>query len=320
MAVLYPIMELDHLDIVPSYKCSTASCIDCSQKSNSRYFESCKSTLDLSLLLPFLSEYILAIKVSSFGIFGGECTEYDKCPELVELLTREFPGIRLEIVTNGQNSRRVRDLIEAGRARYNLIIEFSVDGYGAICDHLRGKQGYFAEAMLSIEEMLVAGLGANVRLNTRYYPEYEDSIIELCDFLLLQYGITHDQISLQNLTIVGRSYEESIDYMSRLRHFAKRFWENSLRGEIARTHPKHKPYNSRVDTIFCVPGIQPDGYLYTCNSYNRGIRVGHIGNTNVREMITTMLNIAQLAPDHCDKCLFGQCVRLNYELMADMKA
>ena len=319
MAVLYPIMELDHLDIIPSYKCSTANCIDCSQKSDNNYSKSCTLTLDLNLLFPFLVDYVMAIKVSSFGLFGGECTEYDQCSELVELLTREFPGIRLEIVTNGQNPRRVRKLIKAAGTRYNLIIEFSVDGYGGTCDQLRGKQGYFEKAMLSIEEMIAAGLGANVRLNTRYYPEHEESLIKLRNFLSEQYGITRDQISLQNLTIIGRPHEESIEYMSRLRHFAEKFWANSLHGEIARTHPKHRHYCSRVDTIFCVPGIQPDGYLYTCNSYNKGIRIGHIGNANVHEMFATMLNIARLAPDHCEKCLFGQCVRLNYQLMSDVK-
>lgn len=29
MSKLYPIMELDHLDIIPSYKCSSANCVDC---------------------------------------------------------------------------------------------------------------------------------------------------------------------------------------------------------------------------------------------------------------------------------------------------
>jgi MoaA/NifB/PqqE/SkfB family radical SAM enzyme len=257
----------------------------------------------------------LTIKVNSFGIFGGECTEYDKCIDIVSLLSKEFPGIRLEIVTNGQNHHIISEIIKAAKRRYNLIVEFSIDGYGDTCDFLRGKQGYFSEAIQSIEEMKRAGLISNVFLNTRYYPEYEESIVEMSDFLASNYGITRDQISLQNLTIQGRNHYDTLHYMTSLRKFSRKFWINSLKGNLSRSHPLFKPYISRINTVFCVPGVQPDGYLYTCNSYNHGMQVGHISDRNVLEMLTKMLNVAKLFPNHCDNCLFGQCVQYNYTLM-----
>lgn len=315
MSKLYPIMELDHLDIIPSYFCSSSNCIDCYQKSTEEYLESCESTLDIDLLLPFLKKYTLTIKLNSFGLFGGECTEYDRCVELVGILSKEFPGIRLEIVSNGQDHACISEIIKAANRRHNLIIEFSLDGYGDVCDLLRGKEGYFSEAMLSIEEMKKADLTSNIHLNTRYYPEYEESIIDMSKFLADNYGITRDQISLQNLTKKGKSYDDSLQYMTLLREFSQKFWSCSTKGNLSRSHPMFKTYSSSINTVFCVPGIQPDGYLYTCNNYKRGIRVGHISQGNVMGMFTKMLNIAKLSPDHCDDCLFGQCVQHNYNLM-----
>ena len=182
MSKLYPIMELDHLDIIPSYWCSSANCVDCYQKSTKEYAKSCESTLNVDLLLPFLTEYTLTIKVNSFGLFGGECTQYDRCIELVSMLSKEFPGIRLEIVSNGQDHSCIGEIIKAANRRHNLIIEFSVDGHGDVCDLLRGKKGYYSELILSIEEMKKSGLASNVLFNTRYYPEYEESIIEMSKF------------------------------------------------------------------------------------------------------------------------------------------
>ena len=103
--------------------------------------------------------------------------------------------------------------------------------------------------------------------------------------------------------------------MSLLRDFSKKFWSGSTKGRLSRSHPMFKAYNSRINTVFCVPSIQPDGYLYTCNNYNLGMRIGHISEGNVTGMLTKMLKIAKLNPTHCDNCLFGQCVQYNYSLM-----
>lgn len=231
------------------------------------------------------------------------------------MLSKEFPGIRLEIVSNGQDHYCISEIIKAANRRHNLIIEFSIDGYGDICDLLRGKKGYFSEVILSIEEMEKSGLVSNVMLNTRYYPEHEESIIEMSKFLADNYGITRNQISLCNLAIPGRSLDDSLQYMSLLREFSKKFWSGSTKGSLARSHPMFKSYNSRINTVFCVPSIQPDEYLYTCNNYIHSIRVGHIKERNILNMLTKMLNITKSNPTHCDDCLFGRCVLCNYSLM-----
>jgi len=312
MPKLLTVMELDHLDIIPSYTCNSANCIDCYQKTSKEYHESCKHTIDLDLLIPFLRKYISTIKVNSFGLFGGECTDYDRCCELVSMLTGEFPGIRLEIVSNGQNHVIIGKIIEAANKRHNLVLEFSIDGYGKVCDFLRGKDGYFSEVILSIEEMSKRGLASNIHINTRYYPEHEETIIEMSNFLYDTYGITRNDISLQNVICRGATNRDVNQYISALREFARKFWSNSCPINLPRSHPMYKPYDSKRTTVFCVPGIQPDGYLYTCNNYKYGMSVGHISEEDVIGLVTKMLNISKLNPEQCDKCLFGQCVLNHY--------
>lgn len=312
MASLFPIMELDHLDIIPSYACSSADCVGCYQKCSPDYAQSCEGELDLGLLTPFLDRYTSTIRVRSFGLFGGEITEYRNCVPLVEMLSRAFPGIRLKIVTNGQDHECVGAIIRAAIHWENIVLEVSLDGYGHTCDMLRGKDGYFAEAMLSIGAMVDSGLGHNVRVNARYYPQHRDSLTAMADHLFSEYGVPRNHIAFQSSVSRDRSPSETLNYMGSLRDFVAGFWHGYRVDDPQRWHPSHQPYNADKRTVFCVPGIQPDGYLYTCNNYNYGVRIGHISETDVRAMVKRMLDISEMDPDQCNRCLFGHCVWANY--------
>ena len=313
MPNLHPVIDLQSLTIVPWYVCRTANCAGCYQKRDEGYGESLADSLDLDLLIPFLRNYASTVRVHAFGLIGGEITEYPDSRKLVRMLTDEFPGIRLEIVSNGQNHEVVGDLIDAANRRRNLVFEFSIDGYGDACDRLRGKNGYFSEVLSSIDEMKARGLGTNIHINTRYFHGSEDSIVEMAEFLCHRYGITRADISLIDVDYVGADPKRGREYVGRLRQFSSDFWGDVCRQELPRSHPLHQPYDVRRRQSFSVPGIHPDGYLYTCFDYNRGTRLGHIRSDDVAGMIGKMLNLAALNPEQCDQCLVGSCVKHHYD-------
>jgi hypothetical protein len=308
-------MELHHLDIIPSYACYSANCIECYQKSRSDYADSCRHTLDIERLVPFLERYTAVMRVLSFGLFGGEITDYPRCVELVAMLTDAFPGIRLEIVTNGQKPQRIGRIAEAGRYRDNLIFELSIDGFGTKCDELRGKEGYFANAMRSIQLLDSCGLGGNIRINARYYPETEDSLIAMADYLQMKLAIPRSSIRFQSSIDPSCTMAKTCEYMLALRRFLTSFCCDRGSDNYQRWHPRHQAYNTRTASIFCVPGVQPDGCLYTCNNYKQGVRIGTIADKDVGALVKRMLDVAIQKPEHCNYCRFGRCVWANYMVM-----
>lgn len=320
MSKLLPVIDLAELTIVPSYACRSANCIGCYKKTFEGYFESCKDTLDINILMPFLRKYISTVRVYSFGITGGEPTEYNRICDLVRMLTAEFPGIRLEIVSNGQNHFCIGDIIEAANGRSNMQIGFSIDGYGPVCDLLRGKKGYFSEVLLSVEQMAKRGRIASVQVNTRYYPEHEDSIIKLSHYLYETFGITRNQFSLGSVTYRLADHPDAISYITVLRTFASRFWNDASQINIPHTPSllmRRQPYNSRRWTSFCSPAVHPNGQIYTCDTQH-GLKVGDIRDDNVVRMVARMLHVATAKPEQCDSCLFGQCVLKHYEFQESL--
>ncbi|GEM_PF-3695974 len=43
-------------------------------------------------------------------------------------------------------------------------------GYGTVCDVLRRKGDYFAEDVLSLDELKNRGMESQIHINVRYYP------------------------------------------------------------------------------------------------------------------------------------------------------
>ncbi len=312
---LLPIMELNHLDIIPSYVCCSSNCADCYQKHRADYAESCRQVLDIGALIPFLEAYTSVLRVQSFGLFGGEITDFAQSVELVDNLTSVFPGIRLEVVTNGQNPECILKMAKAAKYRDNFIIEFSIDGDEPICDKLRGKKGYFTKVLKSIEGLSACGMNNNIRVNARYYPEYEKQLLVMADYIKENFGIERSSIGLQSCISVNTGMAEACKYMDGLRRFATIFWLDRQSDNYQRWHPRHLPYNARARTVFCVPGVQPDGFLFTCNNYNHGARIGDIYTTDVSSLIKSMLDVAKQMPTHCNKCRFGRSVWANYIVM-----
>lgn len=172
MPKLWPIIYIFSPSIIPLFICNSRQCIDCCLKADQNYNEMCKNTINIDRLMPFLRKYIRTIRLQSISLIGGEITEYYHCCKLISMLTREFPGIRLLIVTNGQNHRCINEIISGAKYRQNLEFKFSIDGYGDVCDSLRGKKSYFPEVLLSIEEVFKRGL-SSVRINIRCYPKFQ---------------------------------------------------------------------------------------------------------------------------------------------------
>jgi len=312
---LQPIIELNHLDIIPSYVCRSSNCVDCYQKNRGDYTESCRKVLDIEALIPFLEAYTVVLRVQSFGLFGGEITDFARSVEIVDSLTSVFPGIRLEIVTNGQNPECILRMAQAANYRDNLIMEFSIDGDGSICDKLRGKNGYFYKVLESIEGLADLGLSNNIRVNSRYYPEYEKHLFPMADLLKERFGIKRSSIGIQSCISANTCMSEACNYMYALRRFAVIFWQDRQSDNYQRWHPRHLPYNARIRTVFCVPGVQPDGFLYTCNNFNHGLRIKDIYTTDVSSLIKSMLDVAKQMPTHCNECQFGRSVWANYIVM-----
>lgn len=314
---LLPIIELNHLDIIPSYVCCSANCADCYQKNRADYAYSCRKMLDIEALIPFLEAYTKALRVQSFGLFGGEITDFPQSVELVASLTSFFPGIRLEVVTNGQNPKCILEMAQAAKLRDNFIIEFSIDGDESICDKLRGKSGYYNRVLESIEGLSACGLSSNIRVNTRYYPKYEKQLVTMADCLKQCFGIERSRIGIQSCISDSTCMSEACQYMAVLRRFAASYWQDRQSDNYQRWHPRHLPYNARTRTVFCVPGVQPDGFLYTCNNFNHGLRIGDIYTTDVSSLIKSMLDVAKRMPAHCNECQFGRSVWANYIVMQD---
>lgn len=312
MPHLLPVMDLAELTILPSYECNSADCVGCYKKSVKGYLEN--QYLDLDVLLRFLTRYLAFLRVHNIGISGGEPTDFCDCIALVDMLTAEFPGVSLEIVTNGQNTETISEIICAAKQSRTLKLLFSIDGYGNDCDHLRGKSGYFDRVSLSIAEMVNNGLGHNVGVNVRYYPEYEESIITLRDYLHEKFGISSAQISMGNVSYLGSQDVCTSAYVSSFRVFADKFWGGRENVNVPNTPSyilRKKPYMKHQRTSFCVPAVQPDGYLYTCD-FIHGVRVGHISDDDIPSMIARLVNVSGLNPAQCDNCLYGQCVLNHY--------
>ena len=312
MSELLPVMDLAELTILPSYECNSSSCIGCYKKSVSGYLEN--QHLDIHVLSQFLRQYLTFLRVHSIGLSGGEPTDFSGCVDLVHMLTTEFPGVSLEMVTNGQNADCISDIIRVAKRSKTLKMLFSIDGYGDDCDRLRGKSGYFERVSLSIVEMVNSGLASNVRVNVRYYPDYEESIIELRDYLYTRFGVTAAHISMGNVSYLGSQDVRTSSYVSSFRMFADRFWGGRENANIPNTPSyvlRRTPYIRDQRTSFCVPAIQPDGYVYTCD-FICGVKVGHISDDDIVGMITRLISVSRLNPDQCDKCLYGQCVLHHY--------
>ncbi len=312
MPRLRTVMDLASLTVVPSYVCRSANCQGCYQKAMPDYAEHCKDEIDVGALVAFVQRYASVVKLHSIGIYGGECTDYCCISGLVAAFTRVHPGIRLEIVTNGQNHAQIQEIIAAAKTRHNLALEFSIDAHGSVCDQLRGKDGYFAESMRSIEEVAGAGLSHNIHINCRYFPEHTESLLQLRDHVLLEYGIGANSISLIEVTHRdGRSHDRRA-YIATLREFALEFWKGQHPNNIPRAHPDYLAYDLTYEASFTVPGVHPDGFLYSCFDYGCGCRAGHISDPDVPAMISHLLRTSEQDPCHCDRCLVGSYVHEHY--------
>lgn len=172
-------------------------------------------------------------------------------------------------------------------------------------------RNHFSEVLLSIEEIYKKGLGSEIHINTRYYPEHKESVVDLCRILKEKFGIKRSAYLLIEVNSRGANQPDAPQHIERLRFFAKKFWGDLLDGELPVPHPNTLPYNSKRYTCFCKPTVQPDGYIYTCD-YKHGIRVGSIDEDDVFPIIKRLLNVDVLNPTRCNKCNFAQALFHHY--------
>ncbi len=309
MNVLKQTLDTSTVTLVPSYVCKSASCPGCYEKADKDYSAKCMNSINIEKLIFFLKQYAAIIKIKWFGLIGGEITEFPEIASLSQRLSEEFPGVKLIFVTNGQNHHKIKEIINRGNPISNIEFEFSIDGYGNVCDKLRGKIGYFDEVLKSIRTVYDAGI-KSIHINTRYFIEIEESIQKLSNYLSDEFAIKRSDFSLCNVT--QKCDEKCGNYFSKLRDFSVAFWESSLPDPVPIFHPKYKGYIKTTKVSTCLPAIQPDGFLYTCdNQY--GTKIGSIYDEAPIDLITRMLRFSELNPSQCSNCYSGKCLLRHFD-------
>ncbi|MCG8475230.1 MAG: radical SAM protein [Cytophagales bacterium] len=308
MNTLLPVMNLAELTLIPTYVCTSANCIGCYKKTFKEYEDTCVPSLNINDLMPFLRRYTLSACVHSFGITGGEFTEYAECGKLIAALSNEFPVIPIEIVTNGQDHLKIMEIVESARIKENLTMRISIDGYGESCDKLRRKEGYFEEAIRSIEVMADYGLIPGVRINCRYYPGEEGSVFRLRDYLGQKFGISEKAFSVSSVTYKLLTPGKTQSYLIAIHKFASKFWKRTADINLPNT-PSLLLKGARCGSSSCVPAVHPDGTIHACDTLN-GTPVGNIKDHDTDALINRLVKVGKLNLDQCD---FGKCVLKHYE-------
>jgi len=115
-------------------------------------------TENLKEMLP--SEYSkLPTTLDTINITGGEPFLRNDLAEIVQVIHRRIPGVRIVFSTNGSLTDVIVDRIREIRAFHPRVgVGVSIDGLAATHDQIRGVKGLFDKAIATLESLKAQGL------------------------------------------------------------------------------------------------------------------------------------------------------------------
>ena len=125
------------------------------------------------------SEYSkLPTTLDTINITGGEPFLRNDLVEIVQVIHRRIPGVRIVFSTNGSVTDLIVDQIRRIRAFHSRVgVGVSIDGLSGTHDQIRGVKGLFDKAIATLESLKARGL-SDLRLamtiqqeNYREVPE-----------------------------------------------------------------------------------------------------------------------------------------------------
>ena len=138
----------------------------------------------------------------------------------------------------------------------------------------------------------------------------------MADFLEGRFGIQRGQIQLMEMAIYSDEERDLMAYAAQMHGFSERFWARSRPAVLPRSHPGYLPYNGNHQSSISYPGVRPDGGVYACAESPTAMRVGHISDADVTDMLIRMLRLRHLSPAQCDRCVDGAFVQCNYAVLS----
>jgi Fe-coproporphyrin III synthase len=260
------------INFITTYKCDSR-CISCNIWS--KYQKNCegvKEELSLQKINDFFrinKKYFS--KLIGVGFSGGEFTLRNDAVELIRFLKDSFPNIKLGFQTNGLQPEKVRAILKqviAFDPQFNIAV--SIDGPREIHDRVRGVEGAFDRAVLTVRyakelgiSRITTGMTIN-QINFSYIPEtYQISkdigtefscfLAEASDYFNNQ-GINYQINTTQKQTVIENLKKFKYDYfMDNLRR--------QLEGKRKRTLPCYSGYSSLV--------LDPYGNIMPCILINK---------------------------------------------------
>jgi MoaA/NifB/PqqE/SkfB family radical SAM enzyme len=113
----------------------------------------------------------LPASLRQVNLSGGEPLLRNDLPEIIDVIQRTCPGVRIVISTNGLQPKRTAHML---RGRTEIGVRVSVDGIGETHDTVRGIPGNFQKCLETIDLLQEAGLkdlGLSYTVSTKSEPQ-----------------------------------------------------------------------------------------------------------------------------------------------------
>lgn len=203
--------------------------------------------------------------VEKVGLTGGEPFLRPDLVELVRVLHRRLPQVRISLVSNGLLTERILTALEEIRSFFpDLVFSVSLDGLGELHDQVRGVPGAFQRALATMRGALE--LGFTVTSGLTITPHNYHQIGPVAE-MLAQMGVDFScnlQEQGANFNNQGRAVgldaRQRAEVLRQLEPFAHHYYMDNLRQQLL-GRPRTLPCYAGFTSYF----LTPFGEVCVCN-------------------------------------------------------